>query len=255
MAYVSGHLASLMSSPEALAHIGLASQIQEAMTDPTFSHIVGTQTLGCRASDIAKQIMLLFLTINNCFKVMPASKNKRPRHEYSRNPSMTATINMMPQDFQFPDAHVIVQADVNILDDHISLYKGKAYKELRQPVKSLGDMGRSTYGIDWKKFIWTCKRECPQPDPKVDYLWKPGQADVIRGPIYSDINKSIVCIPEENVQSDINEASVMRLPSGKKASQCVFIQEYTIRQLAEEIRGKMHFIIFEGTARSSAIKV
>lgn len=31
-----------------------------------------------------------------------------------------------PQDFQFPEAYVIVQPDADILDGHVSLYKGKS---------------------------------------------------------------------------------------------------------------------------------
>lgn len=40
--------------------------------------------------------------------------------------SVTATINITPQDFQFPEAYVIVQPDADILGGHVSLYKGKS---------------------------------------------------------------------------------------------------------------------------------
>lgn len=82
------------------------------------------------------------------------------------------------------------------------------------------------------------------PHPKFDYLRQPRQADIVRGPICSTISTHVVRIRKENVQSRISKDHVMRLPSGKKVSQWVFIQGDTIDQLAEQIRGKMHFIIF-----------
>ncbi|KAJ5410475.1 uncharacterized protein N7487_004834 [Penicillium crustosum] len=151
MAYVTAHLASLsrrqydnMSHQEALADVGLTRQIQEAITDPRFSHIFGTQTLTYWAQDtvetnyaaLLRQQQLLQSHANK--RIAHKKKHKRPRHEPSRedqDPSeqqpVTATINMTPQDFQFPDPYVMVQPDANILADHISLYKGKAYDKLR----------------------------------------------------------------------------------------------------------------------------
>ncbi|KAJ5458872.1 hypothetical protein N7530_010816 [Penicillium desertorum] len=65
----------------------------------------------------------------------------------------------------------------------------------------------------------------------------------------------IACTHREDVQSHISEDNVMRLPSGKKASKWVFVQVDTINRLAEQIRGKMHCIIFEAAARSSMTTV
>lgn len=87
------------------------------------------------------------------------------------------------------------------------------------------------------------------PDPKFDYLWKLGQADIVRGPICSAISTKIARIRRENVQSRISEDHVMRLPSGKKASWWVFVQNDAVNQLAEQIRGKMHLVIFEAASR------
>ncbi|KAJ9491014.1 hypothetical protein VN97_g2255 [Penicillium thymicola] len=71
------------------------------------------------------------------------------------------------------------------------------------------------YSPSWKEYIWTSRRE-QMPDPKFDYLWKLGQADIVRGPICSAISTKIARIRRENVQSRISEDHVMRLPSGKK---------------------------------------
>lgn len=71
------------------------------------------------------------------------------------------------------------------------------------------------YSPSWKEYIWKCRKE-QMPDPKFDSLWEPGQADVVRGPIFSTISGQIVRIRKENVQSHISEDNVIRLPSGKK---------------------------------------
>ncbi|KAJ5104759.1 hypothetical protein NUU61_002106 [Penicillium alfredii] len=68
--------------------------------------------------------------------------------------------------------------------------------------------------------------------------------------IYSSIGRSIIEIPQEDVQMHISRADVMRLHSGKIASQWVFSQIDTIRRLAEEIRGKIHFTIVGASAPS-----
>ncbi|KAJ5124015.1 Dynamin [Penicillium bovifimosum] len=48
--------------------------------------------------------------------------------------------------------------------------------------------------------------------PKFDYLWQPGQADIVTGPICSTISRQIVRIRKENIQSRITGDHVMRLP-------------------------------------------
>lgn len=335
MAYVIAHLTSLsrrqydtMSRQEALADVGLTHQIQEAITDPSFSEIFGTQTLSYWAQDtveinyaaLLRQQKLLKSHANK--RMAHKKKQKRHRHEPSREdqkPSeqqpVTATINMTPQDFQFPEAYVMVQPEANILADHISLYKGKAYDELRpagdiiesdgtvnlRPLSTPpgGDFnfdfnaqywtpeietaeryrkfaerrspGADTciihiqiprsfidslrmedlwYSNNWKEYIWNSRRQATPPQ-KFDHLWKPGQADIVRGPICSTLSTQIVRISRENIQDRITEDNVMRLPSGRKAIQWVFVQRDVIDRLAEQVRGKMHFIIFEAAARVS----
>lgn len=333
MAYVSGHIASLKSSRydnvshrEALRQIGLNLQIQEAITDPRFSHVFGTQTLHYWAEDTVGTNYAALLGRQSLLRsyadqrMTQKKKHKRSIHEASlqergpsHQPAVTATINMTSRDFQFPEAHVVMQTDADILDGHVSLYKGKAHMDLQHTGDIINDDGSvnlSTlathsggdfnwsfsahywspeketaeeyrqyvarrcptadtcmvhiqipwsfihslhredlwYSPSWKEYIWACRRH-RRPNQKFDHLWEHGQADVVRGHVCSSISRQIIRIPQENVQTHIND--VMRLPSGKKASQWVFLQYDTIDRLAEEIRGKMHFIIFEATARST----
>ncbi|KAJ5779241.1 hypothetical protein N7457_006961 [Penicillium paradoxum] len=323
MAYVSGHLVSLnlpqfdnIEPKTALSRVGLTRQIQDAITDPRFSHISGTETLLHWAIDTVEtnyaalrgQQQLLQSHANQ--RIAHNKEHKRPKHEPQQ--SVTATINVTPKDFNLPESYVTIQTDIEILENHISLFKGKSYLELNQTVDIIGSDGtvnlsalrthpsgdfnwwsnayywtpeketaeeyrlfaarRSPtantcivhiqipqsfvsslrlenlwYSPNWKDYIWTCRKGI-MPDPKFDYLWKPGRADIVRGPI-STSSKEIIRIRREDVQSSINEDHVMCLPSGRKACQWVFVQHDTINLLAEQIRGKMHFIIFEAVAR------
>ncbi|CAG8017389.1 unnamed protein product [Penicillium olsonii] len=223
---------------------------------------------------------------------------------------------MTPQDFQFPDTYVMVQPEANILADHISLYKGKAYDDLRpagdiiesdgkvnlRPLSTYpgGDfnfdfnaqywtpeietaeeyrkfaerrspaadtciihiqvprpfinnlrMENLGYSPNWKEYIWTCRRQAT-PHPRFDHLWRSGQADIVRGPICSTLSTQLVRIRRENIQSHITEDNVMQLLSGRKATQWVFVQRDGVDRLAEHIRGKMHFIIFEAAVMSQS---
>ncbi|KAJ5124016.1 uncharacterized protein N7515_007841 [Penicillium bovifimosum] len=108
-------------------------------------------------------------------------KHKRPRNKSRHEPSRheqgpshqqptTATINMTPQDFQFPDAYVMVQPEPGILAEHISLYKGKAHLKLRQPgdiVESDGRLHLSTlrtppggdFNWNFNAHYWTADKD------------------------------------------------------------------------------------------------
>lgn len=330
MAYVRGHITSLkssrydnMSPREALRQIGLNRQIQEAIPDPRFSHIFGTQTLHYWAKDTVKTNYAALLSRQSLLKsyadqrMTHKEKDKRSRNEASltqeQGPSQQATINMTPRDFQFPEAHVVIQTDVDILDDHVSLYKGKAHKELCEddiifdngcvnlnalgklsggdfnwnfdgsywtpeketaeayrgyaarrcpaadtcivhiqvPLPFINSLHREElwYSPDWKEYIWTC-RKLRRPNQKFDRLWKDGQADVVKGHICSILSGRITSIHRENVHTQIRDEHTMRLPSGMRASQWMFLPDETIDRLSKEIRGKILFVIFEATARS-----
>ena len=328
MAYVSGHISSLklsqydnMDPSEALRSIGLNSQIQEAITDPRFSHIFGTQPLYYWANDTVETNYAALLGRQ---RLLRNYANRRMTYKRKHNqakqgtalsqeqgPSspasaISATIDITPSDFQFPERRVILQSDIRMLDDHLSLYKGKAHPELRDEGEIIRNDGSANlsalatlpggdfnskslaqywspkketaeeyrlyaarrspvadtcivhiqvplsfinrlhienlwYSRNWKEYIWTCRKNLTL-DRKFDLL---KQADVVRGHVCSTISGRITRIPWENVQTHISESNVMRLPSGRKVTLWVFLQESTIDQLAEEIRGRIHFTIFE----------
>lgn len=193
MQYVFGHIGSLksrrydnMSCKEALRQIGLNLQIQEAITDPRFSRIFGTETLHYWAKDtIQTNYAALFsrqrlLSSHANQRIEYKNKRKKSRHQEnvpqeqcaSQNPAMTTTINMTPDDFRFPEAHVAMQTEVDTLNDHISLYKGKAYEELNREESIVNDDGSInltpllTYpggDTNWDKIAYYWNPEKRQP--------------------------------------------------------------------------------------------
>jgi hypothetical protein len=102
---------------EALVHVGLTREIQEAITDPRFSHIFGTQTLVYCSKDTVETNYAALLGL---LQSHASQRMAEPRHEQgpSKQQFMTATINMTPQDFQFSDAYVMVQPDANPRRSH-----------------------------------------------------------------------------------------------------------------------------------------
>ncbi|KAL4785280.1 hypothetical protein BJX76DRAFT_325131 [Aspergillus varians] len=335
MAYVFGHVALLkspqyddMNHRDALRQIGFTVEIQEAITDPRFSQVFGTQSLHHWARDTVETNYAALLGRQRILKsyanqqMTQTKDHKRSKKEASspqeqgptQQQAVTATINMTPSDFQFPEMHVVMQTDADILDNHLSLYKGKAYRDLFSefvpiinddgtvdlgaiatqpggdfnwnfaaqywsPEKETAEeyrkwaarrsptadtciihiqiplsfinclhMENLWYSPNWKEYIWTCRRR-RRPNPKFDKLWEQGQADVVRGHLCSTISRHVIRSPKESVQTQLTRENVMRLPSGRKASQWMFLQNNTIDRLAQEIRGKIHFFIVEGTSQ------
>ncbi|KAJ9266437.1 hypothetical protein DTO212C5_6360 [Paecilomyces variotii] len=317
-----------MSHREALRQIGLNLQIQEAITDPRFSHILGTETLHYWAKDtVQTNYAALFsrqrlLSSHANQRIEYKNKRKGSRHQEnlpreqgaSQNPAVTTTINLTPDDFRFPEAHVAMQTEIHTLKDHISLYKGKAYEELNpeegivnedgsinltllltypggdtnwdkiayywNPEKETAEEYRKYaarrcptsetciiriqvpwsfihrlrreviwYSPEWKEYIWTCRKSVP-PHREFNRILR---ADLVISHICSRLNGPIMRIPWQDVQTCITEDDVMRLPSGRKATQWMFAQHdtSTTEELAKEIRGKIHFDIFEATICSS----
>ncbi|KAJ9370928.1 hypothetical protein DTO282E5_4457 [Paecilomyces variotii] len=335
MQYVFGHIGSLksrrydnMSHREALRQIGLNLQIQEAITDPRFSHIFGTETLHYWAKDTVQTNYAALFSRQRLLRRHANQrieyKNKRkgsahqenlPREQgASQNPAVTRTINMTPDDFRFPEAHVAMQTETDTLNDHISLYKGKAYKELNReesivnddrtidltplltypggdtnwdkiayywnPEKETAEEYRKYaarrcptsetciiriqvpwsfihrlrreaiwYSPEWKEYIWTCRKSVP-PHREFNRILR---ADLVISHICSRLSGQIMRIPWQDVKMSITEDDVMRLPSGRMATQWMFAQHdtSTTEELAKEIRGKIHFDIFEAAVRSS----
>lgn len=338
MAYVSSHLAYLnspnddtISPAEALQDAGLNLQIQQAITDPRFSSIFGTQSLYYWANDTVETNYGALLSRQTVLRnhanqrIEHKKKHKRPRQaldlshgqEPSQQLAITASINMTPSDFQFPEGHVIMKTtDADILDDHISLYKGKSFQDLYNteiidgdgsinfsalrtnpggdfnsielayywsPEKETAEYYRKYaairsphadtciihiqlsrsfmnnlhqeelwYSRDWKEYIWTC-RKMRKPSSNFNRFFQ--HADVVKGHIYSTTSRQVTHLKEEEVQTHLSENNVMQLDSGRKATEWVFYHHHnTISRLAEEIRGKTHFVITEATAVDRAFR-
>ncbi|KAJ5212321.1 uncharacterized protein N7498_003967 [Penicillium cinerascens] len=96
MAYACGYITSLklsrydnMSPREALRQIGLNRQIQEAIPDPRFSHVFGTQTLYYWAEDTVKTNYAALFSRQSMLKsyadqrMTHKEKYKQSRHEAS----------------------------------------------------------------------------------------------------------------------------------------------------------------------------
>ncbi|GAD94922.1 hypothetical protein PVAR5_3555 [Paecilomyces variotii No. 5] len=98
---------------------------------------------------------------------------------------------------------------------------------------------------DWKEYIWTC-RKMLVPRQKSHKL---SNAERIVSHICSRMNEHVIRLPMHDVQTRMTEDDVLRLPSGRKAIQWMFSGAIA-ELLAREIRGKMHFDIFEPGLRS-----
>ncbi|KAJ5427387.1 hypothetical protein N7465_002457 [Penicillium sp. CMV-2018d] len=280
-----------MSPQEALAHVGLNRQIQEGITDPRFSHIFGTQTLVYWAKDTVETNYAALLSQQ---QLLQSHANQRMAHVVvhpdtdilaehislykgkahlelgqpgdiieSGGRVNLSTLRIPPGgDFNWNFNAQYWTPEKETAEEYRKFVERRCptadtcIMHIQVPQSFINNLRWEDlwYSPSWKEYIWTYRKE-QMPDPKFDSLWKPGQADVVRGPIFSTISGQIVRIRKENVQSHISEDNVMRLPSGKKACQWVFIQDDTINRLAEQIRGKMHFIIFGAAARSSMTTV
>lgn len=159
MGFIRGHLNSLglpqyerMSHQEALRHVGLSIQTQDAILDPIFEHIFRTKTLSYWAKDTVLTNYAALLARQELLEQQ--NQEKRAEQEstlpHQRDPSQqplaTATINLTPQAFGFPEAHVAVNSDVEILSNHVSLYKGKALEDWATPNHLIDDDGSILLG-------------------------------------------------------------------------------------------------------------
>ncbi|KAF3397186.1 hypothetical protein DPV78_007444 [Talaromyces pinophilus] len=92
--------------------------------------------------------MPLSLPGNDCWSIK-IRKNERnmslPCHPrgLSQQPFAAATINLPPQAFGFPQAHVTVNSNLEILPNHIYLYKDKALENCATPNPLIDDDGNN----------------------------------------------------------------------------------------------------------------
>jgi len=93
------------------------------------------------------------------------------------------------------------------------------------------------YSMDWKEYIWHCKK-CMAPPTKFDELWR--RTDILRGHICTGVH--LTRIKEEHLRDQINEDLVLKV-SGRKAMQCVFMQQESIQRMADVKKGKVHIEI------------
>ncbi|KAJ9195531.1 hypothetical protein DTO021D3_5083 [Paecilomyces variotii] len=178
MDYALAHVSELttrrfedMDLREAIMRIGLNQQIQEALTDPEFSDIFWTKDLHCWVNDT---LNLNYATLLSRQELL---KNHASRCIAYRKDNEPATINITPQDFQFPAAHVAIEPNSPILPEHVVLYKGKGFCDLNEPrhiVRHDGSIGALLLAtqpggdFNWKDFAgyWTPEKETAEQDRK-----------------------------------------------------------------------------------------
>ncbi|CAG8910004.1 unnamed protein product [Penicillium egyptiacum] len=335
--YACGHLASLntqryeeMGTRQALIAVGLTTKLVEAILDPAFTDVFGTQSPFFWAKDSVatnyatlrnhQRLLASFATQQMARKTKSSKRQCQtagtrppPPSQEVPAPMAAATINIESSDLNLPKDHIQVQTeDVEILEDAVSLYKGKSFLELSFEETSLiaedgsinimqlasvqgGDFNWAfsahywtphketaekyrewaahrcpqaitcvihiqvpssfvrglhredlRFSPDWKEYVWTSRKGI-QPAPKFDRLWRPGQAQVVVGPFCSLYDPRIGRIRAKNIQTDITADNTLKLLSGKKSVQWVFVALDTMLQLGVEVRGKMHLIIYQGS--------
>ncbi|KAJ5289162.1 hypothetical protein N7478_002192 [Penicillium angulare] len=205
LSYVHGQISDLKgeTSHEALARVGINTQIQSAIADPMFSDILWTRDLHFWVKDTLDTNLASLRNQHGLIKRhagrLIAHKNKRKRRRvqgsFSTEEESTeqihqpvATINMTSEDFHLPPTcTTIVDGDIPLLPDHIALYKGKAHGEMRSsrqlissdgtinlsslyspPGGDFNSMGNAQYWTPDKEIAekyrqWTALR-CPQSD-------------------------------------------------------------------------------------------
>lgn len=94
------------------------------------------------------------------------------------------------------------------------------------------------YTYDWKRYIWLCKKsDLNIPTNLRRYA---EEADLIVGHVCGKDPKAVTKHKKDDVQTAITEEFVMKLPSGQKATQHIFMKPKVARDLATHIRGKVH---------------
>ena len=149
--YVYGHVRILTTeayqhyaTAQAIAQIGLTQQVQDAITDPRFSTILGTETLYFWVKDTLRINYLTLIQLqcrlkNHATRSLAKKKAKRPKIEDVFQPAaslsteqnpQTATLNMTSEDHNLPKHYVTVQHASPVLQNHYVLYKAKAASEM-----------------------------------------------------------------------------------------------------------------------------
>lgn len=150
-----------MDIREAMDRAGLNLQIQSAIADPAFSDILWTRDLHFWVKDTIETNLATLrsrqLLLKRHARERLAHKNKRkkrssvqglfssqegPARQGPEQAAFTSTINMTTSDFNLPAAHVALsETEPPILPNHVVLYKGKAYWDLRETLRIIQDDG------------------------------------------------------------------------------------------------------------------
>lgn len=151
--YVYGHISRLFmsfyqhyQSREAMILIDLSGNFQNAITNPRFSHIFGTETLIFWITDTLRINYLTLIQFerrlkNYAARSMAKNKAKRgsieavfqslePHPPAQAVPAATATLSTTTEDHNLPAAYVNVQDPGPILLNHYVLYKAKTAAEM-----------------------------------------------------------------------------------------------------------------------------
>ena len=134
---------------ETMASMGLRQDFQNALTDPRFESIQGTETLRFWIEDTLRINYLTMIVLQGRLKktaeLIKAGKKKgkraslphaasifQPEASSSQSPSTTTTLSMtaanqsIPEQHNLPATYVSVEAAGPILHDHVVLYKARA---------------------------------------------------------------------------------------------------------------------------------
>ena len=164
--YVYGQTSRLKQEPyrdyppnEAMTRIGLASWLQDAITDPRHSAVYRTQTLHFWVNDTLRINYLTLQLLQSRLKyyaIQSMAKRERPKRgklegaiepaaATSSEPAVaslsdtnvphprTATLNMKSKAYNLPKIWVAVQSSGPVLAEHVVLYKAKAAAEMGEP--------------------------------------------------------------------------------------------------------------------------
>ncbi|KAJ5504995.1 hypothetical protein N7463_007869 [Penicillium fimorum] len=168
---------------DALRDVEFIQEIQDAITDPEFSEIFNTQSLFYWAKDTIETKYAALLSQQN---VLKSHANQHLAHQPSHSQDTS------------PD-HAIIGRNGVANPGALLAAPGGTQLEDAQGLKCVSFIFKSRdsdllFSPEWKEYVWTC-RNMVRPDEKFDRLWKPGQADIVRGPICCVGNRIMASYP------------------------------------------------------------
>ncbi|MCJ1223709.1 hypothetical protein MMC12_000352 [Toensbergia leucococca] len=172
---------------EAMAKIGMSQDFQDALTDPRFTSICGTETLHYWVKDT---LMINYATLlqlqarlkNHAARSRAVKKSRRARiqdiiqapglhaaqQQLQPSSSVTATFNMTPEDYNIPSNQIAFETEGPVLPGHIVLYKGKASYEVGEGwiaddgslnMRSIATYAHGDFNPESVAYYWTPEKE------------------------------------------------------------------------------------------------